>query len=384
VTLECDPAQAAVRRPSIRREGDGELHLRSILEAALTHTEDGGARVEILAESARPAERAHPAEPAGVFIEVSGRADRSSDPDWLIGQTSHLRNPVFRTRVSETAPSNGEHRVIGTDNDGQLILGYAYDELTELHSTMGELNVRDMLVMCVVQQAFFEAGCPSSCVVGGPRASLAYIARQIGMSDGNGLNHIKASIERLVHSKVKIRFRDAERAKANGYPVTTEGYVKFGFLQGYGVRTRSRKGMRDRLEDSYLRLDQTLGDLIRGGHFTFLRKEVIHRLRDNPTAVKLYAWARTHEPTDRGVLFPHRVSTLANKIGCADTNASRRRKKVLAALDAVCRAAPDEFPSWQMTPRTAKSADPVIELRRNRVRISSPGTAPTLAAMALT
>jgi hypothetical protein len=55
------------------------------------------------------------------------------------------------------------------------------------------------------------------------------------------------------------------------------------------------RGRKDPMRDSFIRLVPTLGDLIRGGHFTFLRADVLRQLRRKPVAPKLYGWARTHE-----------------------------------------------------------------------------------------
>jgi hypothetical protein len=80
---------------------------------------------------------------------------------------------------------------------------------------------------------------------------------------------------------------------------------------------------------------------------TFLKADVLRSLRRQPMALKLYAWGRTHRPDDRGRIF-YNVSKLAQRLGCSDQNSTRRRRKVLEAVEAVCAAAPDEFTGYEI------------------------------------
>jgi hypothetical protein len=215
-----------------------------------------------------------------------------------------------------------------------------------------------MLVMSVVQQAFWKTECPQDGRVWGDKATLGYIARQLGMHAEGSTRLIKASLERLATAKVQLKI-SPEHAPA-GYRPNSRGEVVFGFLAGYGWREASKKGVRTD-KTNYIQLDPMLAEMIRAGSYTFLKAEVLRELRDKPLALKLYAWARTHRPNDRGQLHPYGVMLLASRLGCADTNTTRRRRKVRQAAEAVCKAAPDEFPGYEW--REGK-ADQVITLRR--------------------
>jgi hypothetical protein len=301
-------------------------------------------------------------------VEIVGVATSyDPDPKWLLSETEALRRPMFRTERGDKTQSPSRSALADITADGQAVFAYRYDAETEMRSTLGELNCRDMLVMTAIQQAFYAAGCPASGLLTGPPATVYHLARQVGLSGGEATNLVKASLARLHQAKVTIRFRSTERARQGGYPVNVRGEITFGFISANGFRERSTTGHRDASTDSFIRIDQTLGDLIRGGHFTFLKADVLRKLRHTPVALKLYSWARTHEPNDDGFLMQHRISTLADKLGVQDTNVTRRRQKVLAALDAVRHAAPDEFPGYETIGASLRSADPTIRIRRHEV-----------------
>ena len=176
---------------------------------------------------------------------------------------------------------------------------------------------------------------------------------------------IRASIERLSTARVKFKLRDLNRT-APGATVTTQGEVTIGFLSNFGWRERKQKGVAIN-RDNFVQLDQAMADLIRTGQFTFLRAEVLRALRRQPLALKLYAWARTHRPDDRGRIF-YGMSRLARQLGCSDQNSTRRRRKVMEAARAVCEAAPDEFPGHEIRPG---QQDQVLVLRKARNRSPS-------------
>ncbi len=281
-----------------------------------------------------------------VPVAQSATGPASGDrPDWLIHETELLRHPVYRT---ERGDGEGTLSASAFDRPApeQLpLLFYDYDDETHLLTRLGELNARDMLVMSVIQHEFYSRSCPVDARIDGDHATLSYIARQLGMHPEGSTNLIRASLERLATAKVRLRFSKAR--ESGNYPINSHGEVVFGFLSGYGWRERSMKGRAvDRT--NWIALDPTLAALIRKGNFTFLRADVLRRLRTKPLALKLYAWARTHRPTERGTLLPHSVNLLAHRLGCSDTNVSRRRKKVERALSDVCAAAPGEFPRYEI------------------------------------
>jgi len=177
---------------------------------------------------------------------------------------------------------------------------------------------------------------------------------------------IKASIERLSTARVKFKLSEVEH-NAVGEPTTTRGEVTIGFLSNFGWRERKRRGVAVN-RDNYVQLDQAIADLIRDGQFTFLRAEVLRDLRRQPLALKLYAWARTHKPDDRGRIF-YGMGKLAKQLGCSDQNSTRRRRKLLEAVEALCQTAPEEFPGFEVKPgrhdqtlvlRKAKSRRPAL------------------------
>jgi hypothetical protein len=357
------PAIATAPAPGSTRPPAGEeLSLAELMAAAMPPTGDLPASGNSLVDQRKP----HLGAVDGVeIVEVATSYD--PDPKWLLSETEALRRPLFRTERSDKAESPGRASFTDITGDGQAVFAYRYDAETEMRSTLGELNCRDMLVMTAIQQAFYAAGCPASGLLTGPPATLYHLARQVGLSGGEATNLVKASLARLHQAKVTIRFRSTEKARKGGYPVNVRGEITFGFISASGFRERSTTGQRDASTDSFIRIDQTLGDLIRGGHFTFLKADVLRKLRHKPVALKLYSWARTHEPNDDGFLMQHRISTLADKLGVQDTNVTRRRQKVLAALEAVRHAAPDEFPGYETVGASLRSADPTIRIRRHKV-----------------
>jgi hypothetical protein len=61
----------------------------------------------------------------------------------------------------------------------------------------------------------------------------------------------------------------------------------------------------------------------------------------------LHSWGRTHRSDDRGRIFSG-VTKLAQKLGCSGENSTRRRRKLVDVVEAVCAAAPDEFTRCQL------------------------------------
>ncbi len=287
------------------------------------------------------------------------------DPDWLLHETRLLRQPVYRTERTDS-----EDEPIGSYFDqpvaGQLpLFTYEYNSETTVVSRIGELGTRDMLVMAVVSQAFYATGCPADNKVHGDQATLGCIARQLGMHPEGATRLIRASVERLSTARVKFKRNEVEPA-ARGGPVTTRGEITIGFLANFGWRERQQKGVVTN-RDNFVQIDQTMADLIRNGQFTFLRAEVLRTLRRQPLALKLYAWARTHRPDDRGRIF-YGVSKLARHLGCSDQNSTRRRRKMAEAAKTVCDASPDEFPGYEVRPG---QQDQVLVLRKAKNRSPS-------------
>lgn len=320
-----------------RDREEGGASLREILEAAATQS---GMRL-----ASATAVMDDPAEPtAATQSDVISPRVEDDDPEWLLHETELLRRPVYRTEREDSDRSRGSY--FDTPNPHQLpLLKYEYEPGTELMTHIGELNSRDMLVMSVLQQTFFASGIPDDGKIWGDSATFGYIARQIGMHPDGATHLIRASLERLATAKVRLTFTEAQRASNNVFAINGKGEVVFGFIAGYGWREQSRRGERtDR--NNYIQLDPTLAQLIRQGHFTFLKAEVLRALRRKPLALRLYAWARTHRPNDQGTLMPYSTAALARRLGCSDTNVTRRRRKVEAAVRDVCGAAPDEFPRF--------------------------------------
>jgi hypothetical protein len=86
---------------------------------------------------------------------------------------------------------------------------------------------------------------------------------------------------------------------------------------------------------------------------------------------------RTHRPNDHGEI-EYGVARLAAALGCSDKKRSRVRAKILRAAEAVCHAAPDEFPRVHVR---AGVHDAVIVQAKTRkvglpVRVIEGGQAP--------
>jgi hypothetical protein len=293
-------------------------------------------------------------------VAVHGRRidHRDAGPEYFLHETEMLRRPVYRTERgdSDDDPSGS---YFDQPTAGQLpLLTYEYDPDTTVISRIGELGTRDMLVMAVLSQAFYANGCPDDNLVRGDEATLGYVARQLGMHPEGATRLIRSSIERLSTARVKIKLSDVDRDAAGG-AVSTRGEVTVGFLSNFGWRERKQRGQKMN-RDNFIQLDQAMADLIRKGRFTFLRADALRALRRQPMALKLYAWGRTHRPDDRGRIF-YNVSKLAQRLGCSDQNSTRRRRKVLEAVEAVCRVAPDEFTGFEL--RQGRH-DQVLTLRK--------------------
>lgn len=295
-----------------------------------------------------------------VRVVVRGRS--KDDPDWLLHESHLLRQPVYRTERADAEDDPPGSYFDQPTADQLPLLTYEYDPETTVISRIGELGTRDMLVMAVLSQAFFANDCPADNKIRGDQATMGYIARQLGMHPEGATRLIRSSIERLSTARVKIKLHESEKL-SNGDAKVTRGEVTIGFLSNFGWRERKQKGISVK-RDNFIQLDQAMADLIRVGQFTFLRAEVLRALRRQPLALKLYAWARTHRPDDRGRIF-YGVSRLTRQLGCSDQNSTRRRKKLVDAVEAVCAAAPDEFLGFEL--RQGR-ADHVIVLRKARPR----------------
>ncbi len=284
------------------------------------------------------------------------------DPDYFLHETRILRSPAYRTEradlESEPAGSYFDHPAA----EQLPLLTYEYDAQTTVITRIGELGTRDMLVMSVLSQAFYVAGCPGDNTLWGDPVTMGNIARLLGMHPEGATRLIRASVERL--STARVRFKIAQTdADASGGAVATRGEVTVGFLANFGWRERKQRG-RTVDRDNFIQLDQAMADLIRAGQFTFLKAEVLRALRRQPLALKLYAWARTHRPDDRGRIF-YGVGKLAQQLGCSDKNSTRRRRKVMEAAEAVCAAAPAEFPGFE----TREGRHDHVLVLRKRVRV---------------
>jgi hypothetical protein len=266
-------------------------------------------------------------------------------PEYLLHETEMLRRPVYRTERSDSDDDPPASYFDQPAAHQLPLLTYEYDADTTVISRIGELGTRDMLVMSVLSQAFYANGCPDDNLVRGDEATLGYVARQLGMHPEGATRLIRSSIERLSTARVKIKLSDVNR-DVEGGSVSTQGEVTVGFLSNFGWRERKQRGRKIN-RDNYIQLDQAMADLIRSGRFTFLRADVLRALRRQPLALKLYAWGRTHRPDDRGRIF-YSVTKLAQRLGCSDQNSTRRRKKLLDAVEAVCAAAPDEFTGYNV------------------------------------
>jgi len=302
---------------------------------------------------------------------TSPRSARDEDvgPDllqWFLHETNTLRAPVYRTEARDRRDEPG---ALASDDPAQLpLLEYKYagdDELLVI-SRMGELTARDVRVMSVISQVFFEDGCPASNAIVGDTATLGYIARQLGMHPDGATGLIRSSIQRLATTKVVWKRKRTVVDEAGVVQETDDAELSIGFLSDWGFRTRRTKG---RAEDrrNFILLNQIMAEKIRAKAYTWLRADVVRRLKDDALATKLYMFMRTHRPDDKGVI-QYGVMNLARRLGCSDTKRSRVRRKMEAAAQAVCRAAPSEFPGWHL--REGR-ADQVLVMQK-RLQASRP------------
>ena len=292
--------------------------------------------------------------------KVSPAAEQPDD--WYLHETGMIRTPVYRTERSDRA----DEPVGLSDPEAveQLpLIVYEYGDGLELWSRMGELNARDMLVMSYLSSVFWDQGCPADNRVRGDTVTLRAIARALGMNPQASTGLIRASIQRLATARVSVETSrtvvDSDAGAAHE-PEVIRGSGTTGFLGNQWSRERCRKGkIMDR--ENWIEIDSVMGDMIRRRQFTWLKASVLRKLRNNPLAVKLYAWGRTHRPDDKGKLFSYSTAKLASRLGCQDSNATRRRKKVIRAMEALHKAAPDEFPCFDQ--REGRS-DIILTLHR--------------------
>jgi hypothetical protein len=334
---ETGPARGLVEMQGRQAGRVAEMSLAEIIAATSASLHEGR---EDDADEGRP-----PSEP------TPPRSPRDEDvgPDllqWFLHETNTLRVPVYRTEARDRRedPSG-----LAGDDPAQLpLIEYKYgtDDEVLVISRMGELTARDVRVMSVISQIFFEDGCPASNAIVGNTATLGYIARQLGMHPDGATGLIRASIQRLATTKVVWKKKRTVVDEQGAVQETDEAELSIGFLSDWGFRTRRTKG---RPEDrrNFILLNQIMAEKIRAKAYTWLRADVVRRLKDDALATKLYMFMRTHRPDDKGVI-QYGVMNLARRLGCSDTKRSRVRKKMEAAAQAVCRAAPSEFPGWHL------------------------------------
>ena len=324
---------------------------------------------EILARAfaVRDEDLREPVEPKHEQPSAIAAVDAATGPppqpdDWYLHETGMIRSPVYRTERGDRA----DEPVGLSDPDAveQLpLIVYEYDNGVELWSRMGELNARDMLVMSYLSSAFWDQGCPADNRVRGDTVTLRAIARALGMNPQASTGLIRASIQRLSTARVAVTTArtvvDAD-GEASAESEVVRGSGTTGFLGNQWWRERCRKGkVMDR--DNWIEIDSVMADMVRRRQFTWLKASVLRKLRNDPLALKLYAWARTHRPDDKGKLFSYSTAKLASRLGCQDSNTTRRRKKVIRAMEALHRAAPEEFPGFdQREGRT----DVIVTLHR--------------------
>lgn len=271
----------------------------------------------------------------------SNDAARRDLMPWMLHETQSLRTPVYRTESTDRlAQPIGK----ASRNPEQLpLIRYEYGDGTAVISRLGELSARDLRVMFVIGQVFFEHGCPADNMVRGDEATLGFIARQLGMNPDGCAGMIRASIERLSTAKIIWENERTIMAKDGSVQSHENSEVAHGILAGWGGRRRKTAGRAEQ-KDNYVLIDQHMAELIRTEKFTWVRGDVVRALKNNALATKLYGFMRTHRPNDKGVI-EYGVMHLADRIGCSDTKKSRIRAKMAAAAQAICVAAPHEFPS---------------------------------------
>jgi hypothetical protein len=264
----------------------------------------------------------------------------AADPDlypWLAHETSTLREGVYRVETGQPG------KPVGTRTTEQLnLIRYEYPSGVAVLSQYGELRARDLRVMAVVTRAFYELGCPPDNMVRGDEATLGFIARQLGMNPDGSVNDIRQSIERLATAKLVWREHLTKAGEDGSIEETESRELAHGFLAGWAKRERKRAGEKQQ-RDNYLLLDQHMAELIRRHRVTWLRADVMRKLRNHALATKLYAFMRSHRPNPNGHI-EYGLVKLAERLGCGDTNRSRLRRKLREAAEVVCAVSPDEFP----------------------------------------
>jgi hypothetical protein len=286
---------------------------------------------------------------------------------WMLHETESLRQPVYRI---ESADRDQHPRGKASPDPEQLpLIRYEYSDGAAVISRLGELSARDLRVMSVISQVFYEHGCPPDNMIRGDEATLGFVARQLGMNPDGCAGMIRASIERLATAKI-IWKKEREIVGTDGTVQGTEkAEVAHGFLAGWGGRSKKTRGRAEQ-KANYILIDQHMAELIRARNFTWLRGDVMRQLKNNAMATKLYSFMRTHRPNDKGVI-EYGTMRLAERLGCSDTKKSRVRTKVEAAAQAVVAAAPHEFPSAHI--RDGKR-DHVLVMHKTP-HVSSPSTA---------
>ena len=286
---------------------------------------------------------------------------------WLLHETQSLRQPVYRTEAGDRAKDGGN----AVSDPHQLpLLHYDYGTGMVVLSQMGELTARDLRVMSVVSQVFFENGCPEDNTIYGDEATLGFICRQLGLNPSGYVNLVKASVERLATSKVVWQIDNSILDEHGVSTGTDQGEVAVGFITNWGSRKKSVKGQPS-IKNNFMILDPIMAQMIRSRKFTWLRADTIRRLSNHALATKLYAFMKTHRPNDREEI-EYGVMNLAKKLGCSDQKRSRVRAKLQAAAAAICKEAPDEFPQFRLR---AGMRDDVLVLKKTR-RTSEPALSP--------
>jgi hypothetical protein len=318
--------------PRVSEVANGPVALSDILATAVA----AGRPIPEVSETAD--------EPPIIVDRSAGVADpdaaRREPMPWMLHETQALRDPVYRTESTDhLAQPVGR---ASSEPEQLPLIRYEYGEGTAIISRFGELSARDLRVMSVLSQVFFENGCPADNMVRGDEATLGFIARQLGMNPDGCAGMIRASVERLSTSKIIWKKERTIMGKDGRVESHENSEVAHGFLAGWGRRNRKTAGRAEQ-KDNYVLIDQHMADLIRAKNFTWLRGDVMRSLRNNALATKLYSFMRTHRPNDRGVI-EYGVMLLADRLGCSDTKKSRVRTKMAAAADAVVAAAPHEFP----------------------------------------
>lgn len=257
---------------------------------------------------------------------------------WFLHETSTMREPIYRTSAED---SSAERNPVAREPAQLPIVRYDYGNNLSVISQFGELTARDLRVMSVISQIFWESGCPDDNGIYGDEATLGFLCRQLGLNRGY-IGLVRSSIERLASAKVVMR-REQTIIDSAGTPTgTDEAEVAIGFLTNWGRRRRKIAGQPE-VKSNFILIDPIIAELIRRRHFTWLRADVMRKLANHALATKYYTFMRTHRPNDRGEI-EYGVMNLAAKLGCRDKKKSRVRAKLILAAETVCKVAPDEFP----------------------------------------